>query len=216
MNQLNIKHDNVVSLFLYGFCWNTTCGCRLSIISLGAAVQSPCSVYTISLIVAMSDRRSAAADISQAQQARHHRGESENASLILKRKRLWRKREGSIFFLAHSLFAVYQNTGCTVWFLFPCNYLVPIQTSCGLCGWDPVSSGATWPWKECVSRCWEASISYKQLLFRPTETHRGHEVRNDIEENVFENQRSISTEQGHVVTGVIPVYSVVNMEHSCT
>lgn len=29
---------------------------------------------------------------------------------------------------------VYQTTGCTVWIRFPCNYLVPIQTSCGLCG----------------------------------------------------------------------------------
>lgn len=92
---------------LYGFCWNTTCGCHLSIICVRAALQPPCTVRdTIRLIVAMSDRRSAAADITQTQQSGHHHGEKKNASLVLKRKRLWSKREGSIFFscMRHILF----------------------------------------------------------------------------------------------------------------
>ena len=51
--------------FVNGFCMNTTCGRHLSIISLSIAAQSLCSVYTIRLIAQMSDRRSAAAEITQ-------------------------------------------------------------------------------------------------------------------------------------------------------
>lgn len=137
--------------------------CHLSIICPRAGIQSPCTVRnTIRLIAAMSDRRSAAADITQTQQSGHQCRENENAPLVLKRKRRLRAEgRGPFLFLheAHSLFAVYQNTGCTVWFLFPCNYLVPIQTSCGLCGWDPVSYGATWPWKECMCHVAEEPAS---------------------------------------------------------
>lgn len=130
--------------FVNGFCINTTCGRHLSIISRRKAAQSLCSVYTIRLIAQMSDRRSAAAEITQTKQSGHHHRENKNAWLILKRKR---QKGGVSFFLAWGTFSfsVYQNTGCTVWFLFPCNYLVSIQTSCGLCGWDPVSSRDTWP-----------------------------------------------------------------------
>lgn len=46
----------------------------------------------------MSDRRSTAADVTQTQQSEHYHRENNNASLILKRKTLRSKREGSIFF----------------------------------------------------------------------------------------------------------------------
>lgn len=57
---------------------------------------------------------------------------------------------GSGFLLdeANSHFAVYQNTGCSVWFQFSFNYHVSVQISCGLWGWYPVSSWVNWPWKE--------------------------------------------------------------------
>lgn len=103
------------------------CGCCLSIIFPREAVQSPCSVYIIRLIVPMSDRRSAAADITQTQQSRHHCRENKNASLILKRKRLGSKREGSIFFL----FAWGRFSFCMVSeYRVHCLISVPLQLSC--------------------------------------------------------------------------------------
>lgn len=85
---------------VWGFRRNTTYSCHLSIISLREAIQSPCSAYTIRLIVAMSDRQSAAADIIQTQQSGHHHRDNKSASLILKRKRLWSKGRGPFFFYA--------------------------------------------------------------------------------------------------------------------
>lgn len=170
----------------------TTCGCHLSIISLRSADQSPCTVRnTIRLIAPMSDRRSAAADITPTQQSGHQQGENLNASLLLKRKRrLWSRREGSFFsYMRDILFCSVSE------YRMHCLISVPLQLSC------PNSNLLWFMWlRSCfqqghltmkrvyVSRCWGASISDKQLLFTPTETHRGNEARNSTEESVLENQ----------------------------
>lgn len=155
----------------------------MSIISPWAAVLSPCTVRNIiRLIVAMSDRRSAAADITQAQQSGHQHTKNKNASLVLKRKRrLWSEGEGFIFILAWGTFSL-----CTVSeYRMHCLISVPLQLSC------PNSNLLWFMWlRSCfqrshltmkrvyVSRCPGASISDKQLLFTPTGTCRGHSAKN--------------------------------------
>lgn len=144
-------------------------------------VQSPCTVRnTIRLIAPLSDRWSAAADISQTQQSGNWRGENKSASLVLKRKRrLWSKGEGSIFIIAWATFSFCHVSE----YRMHCLISVPLQLSC------PNSNLLWLMWlRSCfqrshltmkrvyVSRCWGASISDKQLFFyshRNTEDMRG-------------------------------------------
>lgn len=131
-------------------------GHRLSILCL-------CTVRdTIRLIVAMSDRRSADADMTQTQQSGCQRREMDNASLVLKRKRrLGQWGERSIFILAWSTFSFRSVSE----YRMLCPIPVPLELS------SPNSNllWLMWP-RSCfqqshltmkrvyVSRCWGASI----------------------------------------------------------
>lgn len=79
--------------------------------------NNPGSIYsqhTITLIVLLSDRRSAAADAAQTPAGRTSAQDNNNASLVLNRKTLRRRWERISFLYfreARSVFALYQNIG---------------------------------------------------------------------------------------------------------
>lgn len=109
----------------------------------------------------MSGRWSAEADINQmaigqlatmGKQQRWYRSDNTCGSLIKKGEGRWRRN----IFHSHIgaillLFAVYQNTGCSMDCVILTTVSSPIQTSCGLWGRYTVSPSATWPCKECLT-----------------------------------------------------------------
>lgn len=68
---------------------------------------------------------------------------------------------------AFSPFAVYQDTGCSVWFQFSFNCRVSVQAFCGLWGWYPVSSWVNWAWKECLCHADEETPFHSAAIFTP-------------------------------------------------
>lgn len=136
----------------------------------------------------MSDRQSAAADITQAEQSRHRLRENKHAPLILKRKRLRSKRAGSIFFTWGTFsFCMVSE------YRMHCRISVPLQLSCPSSNllwfmWlRSYFQPAIWPWKECMCFIAKESASLTCSYSSPTGTHTGHENRNGIDKNVFDN-----------------------------
>lgn len=91
------------------------------------------------------------------------------------------------FFLdeAFSHFAVYQNTGCSVWFQFSFNCRVSVQASCGLWGWYPVSGWVNWAWKECLCHADEETpFPTLSCYFHPRSRMKGRTMAPSKEEQV--------------------------------